>query len=117
VLELGREGTDLRAIGTLNALPTGAGEAARIRCPVRAGIGSEDPIQPAGQRDAFAREMQAAGVDWRLVIYGGAQHAFHHPPTRPGQSLVPGVGYHALHAERAWRDIVSFLAECVPVSP
>jgi hypothetical protein len=41
---------------------------------------------------------------------------FHHPPTRADQSLVPGVGYHALHAERAWRDIVNLLAECVPVS-
>jgi dienelactone hydrolase len=117
VLELGRDGAELRAIGTINALTTGRpGEAARIRCPVWAGVGSEDPIQPAEQRDAFAREMQAAGVDWRLVIYGGAQHAFHHPPTRADQSLVLGVGYHALHAERAWRDIVNLLAECVPVS-
>ncbi|GGQ27743.1 hypothetical protein GCM10010233_51460 [Streptomyces pseudogriseolus] len=47
-----------------------------VRCPVWAGVGSEDPIMPAGQRDAFATEMQAAGVDWRLVIYGGALHAF-----------------------------------------
>jgi dienelactone hydrolase len=114
-LELGRDGANLRAIGTVNALNTGRpGEAARIRCPVWAGVGSEDPIVPAAQRDAFVAEMQAAGVDWRLVVYGGALHAFHHPPTQPEQRVLPGVGYHPRHAQRAWRDVVDLLAECLP---
>ncbi|MFF1508165.1 dienelactone hydrolase family protein [Streptomyces sp. NPDC058326] len=115
VLELGRAGVDLRAIGTVNALTTGRpGEAARIRCPVWAGVGSEDPIMAAAQRDAFTAEMQAAGVDWRLVVYGGALHAFHHPPV--DQDVVPGVGHHPEHARRAWRDIVGLLDECLPVT-
>ncbi|MFI8823773.1 dienelactone hydrolase family protein [Streptomyces sp. NPDC053431] len=114
-LELGRDGVDLRAIGTVNALTTGRpGEASRIRCPVWAGVGSLDPIMPAEQRDAFAAEMEAAGVDWRLVVYGGALHAFHHPPV--DQAVVPGVGHHPRHAERAWQDIVNLLAECLPVT-
>ncbi|MCX5195655.1 dienelactone hydrolase family protein [Streptomyces sp. NBC_00249] len=114
-LELGRDGVDLRAIGTVNATTTGRpGEAARIRCPVWAGVGSEDPIMPVAQRDAFTAEMQAAGVDWRLVVYGGALHAFHHPPV--DQAVRAGVGYHPQHAQRAWRDIVDLLAECVPVT-
>ncbi|MFE0877422.1 dienelactone hydrolase family protein [Streptomyces smyrnaeus] len=114
-LELGRDGVDLRAIGTVNALTTGRpGEAARIRCPVWAGVGSEDPIMPPAQRDAFTAEMQAAGVDWRLVVYGGALHAFHHPPV--DQAVVPGVGHHPQHAQRAWRDIVDLLTECLPVT-
>lgn len=117
VLELGRAGAPLRAIGTVNALTTGRlGEAARIRCPVWAGVGSEDPIQPPAQRDAFAAEMQAAGVDWRIVLYGGALHAFHHPMTRTDQILLPGVGHHPRHAQRAWRDVLDLLAECLPVS-
>ncbi|NME81481.1 dienelactone hydrolase family protein [Rhodococcus sp. 105337] len=114
-LELGRDGADLRAIGTINALTTGRlGGATRIRCPVWAGVGSEDPIMPPAQRDAFAAEMQDARVDWRLVVYGGALHAFHHPTD--GQVVLPGVGYHARHADRAWRDIVALLDECVPVA-
>ncbi|MFI9366235.1 dienelactone hydrolase family protein [Kitasatospora sp. NPDC053057] len=116
VLELGRDGADLKAIGTVNALTAGRpGEAANIRCPVWAGVGSEDPIMPAAQRDAFAAEMQAAGVDWRLTVYGGAQHAFHHPPV--DQPVVPGVAHHPQHARRAWRDILALLAECLPVEP
>lgn len=115
-LELGRDGVDLRLIATVNALTTGRpGEAARMRCPVWAGVGSEDPIMPPAQRDAFTAEMQAAGVDWRLVVYGGAEHAFHHPPV--DHAVRPGVGYHPRQAERAWRDIVGLLAECVPLAP
>ncbi|RCG13993.1 dienelactone hydrolase family protein [Streptomyces diacarni] len=114
-LELGRAGVDLRAIGTVNALTTGRpGEAARIRCPVWAGVGSQDPIMSAEQRAAFAAEMQDAGVDWRLVVYGGALHAFHHPPV--DHDAVPGVGHHPLHARRAWRDVLDLLTECLPVT-
>lgn len=115
-LELGRDGVDLKVIGTVNALTTGRpGEAAHIRCPVWAGVGSEDPIMPAEQRDAFAAEMQAAGVDWRLMVYGGALHAFHHPPVDHEQTVLPGVGHHPRHAQRAWHDVVGLLAECLPV--
>ncbi|NIH84782.1 dienelactone hydrolase family protein [Amycolatopsis granulosa] len=114
-LELGRDGVDLRAIATVNATTTGRpGEAARIRCPVWAGVGSEDPIMAPAQREAFAAEMQDAGVDWRLVTYGGALHAFHHPPV--DQPVVPGVGHHPRHAQRAWRDVLDVLAECLPVT-
>ncbi|MEU6330981.1 dienelactone hydrolase family protein [Streptomyces sp. NPDC047049] len=114
-LELGRDGVGLRAIGTVNALTTGRpGEAARIRCPVWAGVGSEDPIMSPAQREAFTAEMQAAGVDWRLAVYGGALHAFHHPSV--DHTVRPGVGYHPLHAQRAWRDIVGLLAECLPLT-
>ncbi len=115
-LELGRDGVNLRAIATVNGLTTGRpGEAARIRCPVWAGVGSEDPIMPAAQRDAFCAEMQAAGVDWRLVVYGGALHAFHYPLSGD-ERVLPGVGHHPRHARRSWRDIVDLLAECLPVT-
>ncbi|KDN82042.1 dienelactone hydrolase family protein [Kitasatospora cheerisanensis] len=113
-LELGREGYPLRAIGTVNGLVTGRpGEAANIACPVWAGVGSEDPIMPAERRDAFAAEMQAAGVDWRLTVYGGAQHAFHHPTA--DHEVLPGVAHHPRQAARAWQDVLALLAECLPL--
>lgn len=115
-LELGRDGVELRVIGTVNGLSTGRpGETARIRCPVWAGVGSEDPIMSPAQRDAFTAEMQAAGIDWRLVVYGGALHAFHHP-IPVDLPVVPGVGYHPRQAQRAWHDVVGLLAECLPLT-
>ena len=37
------------------------------------------PIIPPEQRAAFESEMKAAGIDWRLQLYGGAGHSFTNP--------------------------------------
>jgi dienelactone hydrolase len=37
----------------------------------------------------FAGEMDRAGADWQLIIYGGAMHGFTHQHAVPG--AVPGV--------------------------
>ena len=109
-LELGRDGVNLRAIGTVNALTTGRpGDAARIRCPVWAGVGSEDPIMPPAQRGAFSAEMQAAGVDWRLVVYGGGLARLPQPAGRsrrgPRRRLPPTARAASLarHRQPAFR--------------
>jgi len=123
VLELGLQGADLRAIAAVNpvlANPEPA-SARNIGCPVLICVGSEDPLVGPADRAAFAAAMQTARADWQLVIYGGAEHAFHHPPMNPDGSLaegdahripkLPGVGYHAAHAARAWRAVLNLLDE------
>ena len=130
-LELGRDGVDLRAIAAVNPVlaTVRPQDSANIDCPVLVCVGSEDPMAPPERRRAFADEMQAADLDWQLIIYGGAKHAFHHPPINADGSLftagahqqpvvVPGVGYHHLHAQRSWRAILDLLDEvfCSPTS-
>lgn len=128
-LELGRDGVELGAIAAVNPVLTTVRpqDSANIDCPVLVCVGSEDPIAPSERRSAFADEMQAAGVDWQLIIYGGAEHAFHLPPVNADGSLstadaheqpVPGVRYHHRHAQRSWRAILDLLDEvfCPPVS-
>ena len=85
--------------------------------------GSEDPICTPAQLLAFTSVLQDAGVDWRVNVYGGAQHAFWAAPMHPDGSLaggtthvvatVPGVGHHALHAARAWQAVLDLLDETV----
>jgi dienelactone hydrolase len=122
-LEMGRDGVDLRGIAAINPAPPPPRphDTAAIRGAVLIGIGSEDPIVTPEQLLVFTRELQAAGVDWRLTVYGGAEHAFHHPPTNPDGTLKPGrthaatvrsgVAYHPAQAPRAWRDVLDLLAE------
>jgi len=122
-LELGRDGVDLRGIAAINpaAPPHRPAETAAIRGAVLIGVGSEDPIITPEQLRVFTRELQAAGVDWRLTVYGGAEHAFHHPPTdpdgtvRPGRThtgtVLPGVAHDPVQAPRAWRDVLDLLSE------
>lgn len=61
-----------------------------------------DPHVPIPDVTAFAEEMNAAGADWQLTMYGGAQHGFTHADAKPG--AIPGVAYH----EQA--DALSFAA-------
>jgi dienelactone hydrolase len=129
VLELGRDGVELRGIAAIQPAPPTPrpSETAAIRGSVLIGIGSEDPIQAPEPLRVFTRELQDAGVDWRLNIYGGAMHAFHIPPSNPDgslatgsehtQTVLPGVGYHPVQTLRAWRDVVDLLAETIGTRP
>jgi dienelactone hydrolase len=127
-LELGRAGADLKAIAAVNpVLPTEhAEEWANVTCPILVCVGSEDPLAPPALLSAFANEMQTAKSDWQMIIYGGAEHAFHLPPlntdgtlsTSSGghQQLTRGVSHHRLHARRAWRAILEHLRENLETS-
>jgi dienelactone hydrolase len=71
--------------------------------------GSADPHVPLDHVTAFAREMDDAGADWQLVLYGGAMHGFTHRDSPAG--ATPGVAYHAAADRRSFADASRFLAE------
>jgi dienelactone hydrolase len=111
VLELARGGADLRAVvGFHPRLATKRPQdAANIKGSVLACVGSEDPLIPVLERQAFAEEMQAGSVDWRLIVYGGAQHSFTNPSA--GRVGLPGLEYHQLSDERSWRAMQDLFDE------
>jgi dienelactone hydrolase len=43
---------------------------------VLACTGARDPLVPLDDVDAFSREMDGAGADWQLIVYGRALHSF-----------------------------------------
>jgi len=59
------------------------------------------------QVSAFAEEMNSAGADWQLILYGGAMHGF----THDGGPHLPGVAYHAESDTRSSRALEQFLIE------
>lgn len=71
--------------------------------------GSADPHIPLGHVTAFAEEMDAAGADWQLNLYGGAMHGF----THEHGPAAPGVAYHAGADRRSFADASRFLAETI----
>ncbi len=125
VLELAGTGTPVKALAaihpalpaTIHSLEWGVGGAFLL------GTGSEDPLCTPQQLLAFAAVLQDAGVDWRVNVYGGAQHAFWAAPRQSDGvaptplATVPGVGHHALHATRAWRAVLDLLDETMTPSP
>jgi len=108
-LELARTGAALKAAvsfhGTLDT-PNPA-DAKRIKGAVLVLHGAADPLVPKEQLPAFEEEMNAAGVDWQLLSYGGAVHSFTDPHAN-----VPGkMMYDAKTASRAFTSMHNLLDE------
>ncbi|MFN0062598.1 MAG: dienelactone hydrolase family protein [Myxococcaceae bacterium] len=110
-LELARSGAPLRGVASVHgALVTASpDDAKRIQGRVLALHGGADPLVPWTQVDAFQKEMNAAGVDWTLVAYGGAVHAFTNPAA--GTDASKGLAFDAVANQRAERDLKAFFAE------
>lgn len=111
VLELARAGADLKAVvgfhpGLTTARPQ---DSTNITGKVLVCVGTEDPFVPTEQRLAFEAEMRTAGVDWRMYLFGGAQHSFTHPWA--GEGDIPGIRYHQAAAERSWRAMLDLFDE------
>jgi dienelactone hydrolase len=71
--------------------------------------GAADPHVPFAQVEGFSAEMEAAGADWQLIVYGGARHGFTHAHARPGET--PGVAYDEPADRRSFAAAAAFLAE------
>ncbi|MGE0034088.1 MAG: dienelactone hydrolase family protein [Xanthobacteraceae bacterium] len=88
VLDLARSGADLQAVVSMHGTLSTPQPARKdeVKAKVLAIHGAADPIAPKAERDAFEAEMEAAGVRWALLTWGGVVHAF----TDIGVN-VPGV--------------------------
>jgi dienelactone hydrolase len=111
VLQLARSGQPLAGVvsihGSLAASQPAQPGAVRARLLVC--HGALDPHVPLSDVTAFADEMNHAGADWQLIMYGGARHGFTHEHAEPG--VVPGVAYHELADNRSFAATRDFLAE------
>jgi dienelactone hydrolase len=88
VLELARTGADLQAAVCLHGdlltlLPAKPGDIKAAICVMH---GAKDPVVPKHDRDTFEGEMEAAGVKWQMLIFGGLLHSFCEV-----ESDVPGI--------------------------
>ncbi len=113
VLELARSGAELAGVvsvhGTLNTSQTA--QPGALRAKILVCHGALDPHVPTTQVNAFIAEMNQAGADWQLMIYGGAMHGF----THKGGPQLPGVAYHPLTDIRSASTIQSFFREIFPL--
>jgi dienelactone hydrolase len=110
-LALARSGADLRGVvsfhgGLQTTQPAAAGQ---VKAKVLVCHGAQDPFITFEHVTAFANEMQAAAVDFQVILYGGAKHGFTNPAAdRFGR---PGVAYHAPSDLRSWAAMRQFFAE------
>jgi dienelactone hydrolase len=110
-LELARGEADLKAVcGFHSGLSTARPQdASNIVGKVLVMIGADDPIVDNAQRKSFEEEMTGGGVDWQMVVYGGAVHSF----TNPAASNIdmPGIEYHEPTDRRSWQAMRNLFDE------
>ncbi len=108
-LELARDGAPVKAAvsfhGTLDT--PNPDDAKHIQGKVLVLHGAADPLVPKEQLPAFEAEMDAAGVDWQLVSYGGAVHSF----TDPSADNLPMMKYNPTVSARAFHTMAHLLKE------
>jgi dienelactone hydrolase len=111
VLELARSGADIAGVVSFHGgLDTPApGDAKNIKCKVLVLHGADDPNVPPAQVAAFEKEMTEAGVDWQLIKYSGAVHAFTNPEA--GHDNSKGAAYNERADKRSWEATKQFFAE------
>jgi dienelactone hydrolase len=111
VLELARSGADIVGVVTFHgALATPNPEDAKnIKAKVLVFQGSEDPFVPQEAVLAFQNEMRKAGVDWQMVIFGGAVHSF--TVREAGNDPSKGMAYNEKADKRSWEMMKLFYKE------
>jgi dienelactone hydrolase len=111
VLELARSGANVSGVvsfhGGLDAPHPDDGK--NIKCKVLVLHGADDPFSSPQNVDAFENEMRKGGVDWEIVFYGGAVHAFTQPMA--GNDNSKGLAYNEKADKRSWEEMKRFFAE------
>jgi dienelactone hydrolase len=110
-LELARSGADLKAVVSFHgglSTPT-PDDAKNIKAKILALHGADDPYVPTAEVEAFQKEMRDANVDWQMVSYGGAVHAFTVPEA--GNDNSKGAAYNEKADKRSWEAMKQFFAE------
>jgi dienelactone hydrolase len=110
-LDYGRSGADLSGIIVASALLKTAapGMPTRIKAPVLILQGTQDQVSPMQVIASVVAEMDAAGNDFRLELYGQSHHAFDNPEA--GSDPKARLVYSPAAAARSRRAIVEFLRE------
>jgi len=111
VIEMARDGLPLLGVvsfhGGLDSRPLTSGKA--IQAKVLALCGADDPFEKAEDMAAFEQQLRENNVDYQIVSYGHAVHAF----TDPGVDALnlPGAKYNAAADRRSWQAMRDFLDE------
>ncbi len=105
VLEMARAGADVDGFVSFHGsfeTPEGQ-DYAQTQGRILVLHGSDDPVAPMADVAQLAAELDAAGVDFDMEIYGGVDHAF--------TVWSDAVRYNGLADRKSWRSLLTFLGE------
>lgn len=109
VTELAYSGADLAGVVSFHGNPKPPMEDDTISAAILFCHGDADPLVPDDVIKAATDGLDAKGVDWQLIRYAGAKHAFSNPKADT-YGLAP-VGYDEQADQRSWSHMRVFFDE------
>jgi dienelactone hydrolase len=116
VLELARDGADLKAVVSFHGLlDTGApAVSGAVKARILVCHGDADPLVPRETVIAFWEEMDRAGAQWHFHSYAGVKHGFTNPNPPPDNSAVD---YNASADRQSWQAALALFDEVLGSFP
>lgn len=111
VLHMARTGMDLKAIVSFHGglQPITPAKPNTIKSHLLICTGDADEFVPEEQREAFKKEMDDAGVNYEMVVYPDAKHAFTNPGSdENGKKFNLPIGYNESADKESWEKMKDF---------
>jgi len=111
VQQLAYSGADVKGVVSFHGslLPPVGVRTENVKASILICHGAADPFVKEGQIEEYASAMEKSGLDWQLIMYGGARHSF----TNPGADKMgmDALKYSKSADQRSWADMKVFFAE------
>lgn len=119
VLHMARFGVDLAGVVSFhgNLATQRPAKKGAVKSKVLVLHGANDSLVPPEQVNDFKSEMQAAEVDYEIIEYPGAKHAFTNPAaTKNGEAFEMPLAYDEQADQQSWNAMTKFLEAVFPPS-
>ncbi len=111
VLNMARMGADLKGVASFHgslATKTPA-QKGGVKAKVLVLNGADDKFVSEEDTQAFKKEMEGAGVDYRFIAYPGAKHGFTNPDAdKLAKEFEMNIAYNAEADQKSWQELQRF---------
>ena len=116
-IELAKVAKDLRGVVTVygSLSPSLFINLEKTKTPLLILHGYSDPLVEEDELLGIMNMLDSSGVEWKLVIYGGAVHGFSNPAY--GEDPSSGTAYSRVVSEDAFREMMEFFRRLSSPSP
>jgi dienelactone hydrolase len=114
VLQMARSGVDLAGVASFHGMLGTAtpAQAGAVKAKILVMTGADDPFVPAAQVAQFKQEMDAAHVDYKVIAYPGAKHAFTNPGAdKYGKEFKLPLAYNKAADQASWQEMQEFFQQ------
>jgi dienelactone hydrolase len=114
LLNMARMGTDIAGIVSFHGslVTKSPAKPGDIKTRIRVFNGADDPFVKAEHIEAFKREMEKAGADFKFVNYPGAVHSFTNPDADAnGKKFKLPLAYDEKADKDSWQQTQAFFEQ------